>query len=139
MPLIPVMAAVANAIHNALGKRFYSLPMSPPKVLEVIEGSEAAERFDHMTNSEKAAEVDRRPEGRRTRAGGRERCRCSTDWSGWFRVRAKPPLEVEEARSSAFLAICEIGKALHRGQPADRLWASAISAHRTLDVAGRGN
>jgi hypothetical protein len=38
------------------------------------------------------------------------------------------PLEVEEARSSAFLAICEVGKALHRGQPADRLWAPAISA-----------
>jgi hypothetical protein len=38
------------------------------------------------------------------------------------------PLEVEEARSSAFLAICEVGKALHRGQPADRLWASAIEA-----------
>jgi hypothetical protein len=38
------------------------------------------------------------------------------------------PLEVEEARSGAFLAICEIGKALHRGQPADRLWASAIDA-----------
>jgi hypothetical protein len=37
-------------------------------------------------------------------------------------------LEVEEARSSAFMAICEIGKALHRGQPADRLWASAIDA-----------
>ena len=38
------------------------------------------------------------------------------------------PLEVEEARSSAFMAICEIGKALHRGQPAGGLWASAISA-----------
>jgi len=38
------------------------------------------------------------------------------------------PLEVEEARSSAFMAICEVGKALHRGQPADRLWASAIDA-----------
>jgi hypothetical protein len=37
-------------------------------------------------------------------------------------------LEIEEARSGAFLAICEIGKALHRGQPADELWASAISA-----------
>jgi hypothetical protein len=37
-------------------------------------------------------------------------------------------LEIEEARSGAFLAICEIGKALHRGQPADKLWASAISA-----------
>lgn len=38
------------------------------------------------------------------------------------------PLEIEEARSSAFLAICEVGKALHRGQPADTLWASAIEA-----------
>jgi CO/xanthine dehydrogenase Mo-binding subunit len=40
VPLVPVMAAVANAIYDALGKRFYSLPMSPPKVLEVIEGPE---------------------------------------------------------------------------------------------------
>jgi hypothetical protein len=38
------------------------------------------------------------------------------------------PLEVEEARSGAFMAICEVGKALHRGQPAERLWASAIAA-----------
>ena len=37
-------------------------------------------------------------------------------------------LEVEEARAGAFMAICEIGKALHRGQPADKLWASAIAA-----------
>jgi len=42
---VPVMAAVANAVHNALGIRFDSLPMSPPKVLEVLEGgrAEAAE------------------------------------------------------------------------------------------------
>jgi len=37
-------------------------------------------------------------------------------------------LEVEEARSSAFLAICEVGKALHRGQPVDGLWGAAINA-----------
>ena len=37
-------------------------------------------------------------------------------------------LEVEEARSGAFMAICEVGKALHRGQPPDRLWAAAIGA-----------
>ena len=41
---------------------------------------------------------------------------------------SEAPLEVEEARSSAFVAICEIGKALHRGQPADRLWRPAIDA-----------
>jgi len=37
-------------------------------------------------------------------------------------------LEVEEARSGAFLAICEVGKALHRGQSTDGLWAPAIDA-----------
>jgi len=37
-------------------------------------------------------------------------------------------LEVEEARSSAFLAICELGKALHRGKPTSSLWPSAIAA-----------
>jgi hypothetical protein len=37
-------------------------------------------------------------------------------------------LEVEEARSAAFLAICEVGKALHRGQPTDGLWKKAIDA-----------
>jgi hypothetical protein len=37
-------------------------------------------------------------------------------------------LEVDEARSSAFLSICEIGKALHRGQPTSSLWPTAIAA-----------
>jgi hypothetical protein len=37
-------------------------------------------------------------------------------------------LELEEARSSAFLAICEVGKAVHRGQPTDGLYAAAIKA-----------
>jgi hypothetical protein len=27
----------ANAVRNTPGKRFYSLPMSPPRVLEVLE------------------------------------------------------------------------------------------------------
>ena len=47
---------------------------------------------------------------------------------GLVQGEGEQPLEVEEARSSAFLAICEVGKALHRGQPADRLWAAAIEA-----------
>jgi CO/xanthine dehydrogenase Mo-binding subunit len=38
VPLIPVMAAISSAVYRALGKRFYSLPMSPPKVLEALEG-----------------------------------------------------------------------------------------------------
>jgi hypothetical protein len=47
---------------------------------------------------------------------------------GLVQADGEQPLEVEEARSSAFMAICEIGKALHRGQGADRLWAPAIAA-----------
>jgi hypothetical protein len=38
------------------------------------------------------------------------------------------PLEVEDIRATAFLAICEIGKALHRGQPAAPLWTAAMAA-----------
>ena len=37
VPLVPVMAAVSNALHSALGIRFSSLPMSPPKVLDALE------------------------------------------------------------------------------------------------------
>ena len=47
---------------------------------------------------------------------------------GLVQAHAEQPLEIEEARSGAFMAICEIGKALHRGQPAERLWAPAIAA-----------
>ena len=42
VPIVPPLAAVSNAVHNALGHRFYSLPMSPPKVLEVLEALEPA-------------------------------------------------------------------------------------------------
>jgi len=47
---------------------------------------------------------------------------------GLAQAHGEQPLEVEEARSSAFMAVCEIGKALHRRQPVDRLWAQAIDA-----------
>jgi hypothetical protein len=47
---------------------------------------------------------------------------------GLVQADGEQPLEVEEARASAFMAICEIGKALHRGQPAEHLWAPAIRA-----------
>lgn len=44
------------------------------------------------------------------------------------RAWGEQPLEIEEARSSAFLAICEVGKALHRGGPGVPPWAAAITA-----------
>jgi hypothetical protein len=51
-------------------------------------------------------------------------------------VTGAQELEAEEARASAFLAICEVGKALHRGQPADGPYATAISAtERWMAVA----
>lgn len=37
VPLVPPLAAVANAIHGALNHRFDSLPMSPPQVLAALE------------------------------------------------------------------------------------------------------
>jgi hypothetical protein len=56
---------------------------------------------------------------------------------GLVQGSGEAPLEVEEARSSAFMAICEIGKALHRGQPAEKLWAAAVaSAERWKALAG---
>jgi CO/xanthine dehydrogenase Mo-binding subunit len=34
--LVPSLAAIANAIADATGKRLYELPMSPPKVLKAL-------------------------------------------------------------------------------------------------------
>jgi len=48
--------------------------------------------------------------------------------AGLIQGGGEQPLEVEDARASAFLAICEVGKALHRGQPTDGLYAAAIDA-----------
>ena len=40
VPIVPPMAAVANAIHSAINKRLTSLPMSPPKVRAAIDGDD---------------------------------------------------------------------------------------------------
>jgi CO/xanthine dehydrogenase Mo-binding subunit len=37
VPIVPPLATVANAMHDATGVRFYQLPMSPPRVLDAIE------------------------------------------------------------------------------------------------------
>jgi len=41
VPVVPTMAAIGNAIGDAIGIRPQSLPMSPPKVLELIEKAKA--------------------------------------------------------------------------------------------------
>jgi hypothetical protein len=80
-----------------------------------------------MTDSEKAAKVLEA-----LKAAEREPAQTAlpilNGLVGLVQGSGEASLEVEEARSSAFMAICEVGKALHRGQPADRLWASAIEA-----------
>jgi CO/xanthine dehydrogenase Mo-binding subunit len=39
VPIVPPMAAMANAIHDAVGVRLSKLPMSPGKVLEALWGA----------------------------------------------------------------------------------------------------
>ena len=58
--------------------------------------------------------------------------------AGMVQGDGEAPLDVEEARSSAFMAICEVGKALHRGQPTDELWAPAIAAAERWKSLARG-
>ena len=43
VPLVPPLAAVSNAVYDALGTRFYALPMSPPRVLAATSLPQAAE------------------------------------------------------------------------------------------------
>ncbi len=43
-PIVPPMAAIANAIENATGIRFTELPMSPPKVLKALKERGATAR-----------------------------------------------------------------------------------------------
>ena len=42
-PIVPPMAAIANAVEDALGMRFMDLPMSPPRVLKALEDARLAE------------------------------------------------------------------------------------------------
>jgi hypothetical protein len=88
-----------------------------------------------MTDAEKAAKVIEA-----LKAAEREPAQIAlpilNGLVGLVQGEGEQPLEVEEARSSAFLAICEVGKALHRGTPADRLWALAIdAAERWMSLA----
>jgi CO/xanthine dehydrogenase Mo-binding subunit len=40
VPIVPPMAAVANAIHAAIGARLRDLPMAPPKILAALDAEE---------------------------------------------------------------------------------------------------
>ena len=45
-PIVPPMAAIANAVEGALGIRFTELPMSPPKVLKAVDEARLPEAAD---------------------------------------------------------------------------------------------
>ena len=80
-----------------------------------------------MTDSEKATKVIEALKAAK-REPPRNALPMLNELVGLVQGEGEQPLEVEEARSGAFMAICEVGKALHRGQPADALWAPAIAA-----------
>jgi CO/xanthine dehydrogenase Mo-binding subunit len=42
VPIIPPLAAIANAIYNAIGVRMTRLPMSPGAILEALQAQETA-------------------------------------------------------------------------------------------------
>ena len=46
IPIVPPMAAIANAIHDAIGVRMNVLPMSPGAILEAIWEKEGAQAAD---------------------------------------------------------------------------------------------
>src|SRR5262245_40680405 len=46
--ICPPMAAIANAIERATGKRLTELPMSPPKLLAAIDGDASVIRFHRI-------------------------------------------------------------------------------------------
>ena len=41
VPVVPTMAAIANAIGRCIGIRPQALPMSPPRILKLIEEARA--------------------------------------------------------------------------------------------------
>jgi CO/xanthine dehydrogenase Mo-binding subunit len=43
VPLVPPMAAIANAIHNAVGSRMGELPMSPDKIIAALQDAQLSE------------------------------------------------------------------------------------------------
>ena len=38
-PIVPPLAAVANAVSRAIGRRMTETPMSPPRIVAAIDGS----------------------------------------------------------------------------------------------------
>ena len=59
--IVQPLAAVANAIYDAVGVRLYSLPMAPPKVLKALQDAQATRHVAASGNGV-AAPAEREPE-----------------------------------------------------------------------------
>ena len=53
VPIIPPMAAIANAIEDAVGVRMTILPMSPPKVLAALDAARLKRRWPMSSSTGK--------------------------------------------------------------------------------------
>jgi CO/xanthine dehydrogenase Mo-binding subunit len=51
VPILNVGAAVACAVSNAIGRRVQELPLTPPRVLELILGNKQPLKFDHIAET----------------------------------------------------------------------------------------
>ena len=51
VPILKVGAAIACAVSNAIGRRVQELPLTPPRVLELILGNNRPLKFGHIANA----------------------------------------------------------------------------------------
>ena len=51
VPILNVGAAIACAVSNAIGRRVQELPLTPPRVLELILGNNRPLKFDHIADA----------------------------------------------------------------------------------------
>ena len=59
--IVQPLAAIANAIYDAVGVRLYSVPMSPPRVLKALHDAQATRQVAASGNGTAAAEREPEP------------------------------------------------------------------------------
>ena len=51
VPILNVAAAIACAVSNATGRRVQEIPLTPPRVLELLMGNNAPLNFPHIAEA----------------------------------------------------------------------------------------
>jgi 4-hydroxybenzoyl-CoA reductase subunit alpha len=59
-PLLPILPAVANAIYDAIGVRFYQLPITPDRVVKAMDEAGGPKK-PALPHTHKPADAPRRP------------------------------------------------------------------------------